>query len=251
MAELERPRPSRRTLTLLVTPLIVMWVAGIVGSALAPTLLAKHPLLLIFLDPRNRNFILVSNKVEPTTFMLVGFFRRVLTDPLFYLLGYLYGDAAVRWAERRMGEAGAFVRGVEKAFAKAGPLVVFLSPGALVCVLAGATGMRPAVFVAMNVLGTLAILVVLRTFGDVFETPVKAVNGFITHNFKWLTLLTIVATAYWLWDQRKRGKLEVESVEKVAEQLEQPEQLEQAEQLEQVEQLEEEEPGRSGDTPSR
>jgi membrane protein DedA with SNARE-associated domain len=200
--------------------LIVFWVAGIVGSALAPTLLAKHPLLLIFLDPRNRNFILVSNKVDPTTFMLVGFFRRVLTDPLFYLLGYLYGDAAVRWAERRMGEAGAFVRGVEKAFAKAGPVVVFLSPGALVCVLAGATGMRPLVFVAMNVLGTLAILVVLRTFGDVFDGPVSVVNRFITANFKWLTLFTIVATAYWLWDQRKRGRLEVESVDEIAHQLE-------------------------------
>lgn len=220
MAELERPRPSRRTLTLLVTPLIVMWVAGIVGSALAPTLLAKHPLLLIFLDPRNRNFILVSNKVDPTTFMLVGFFRRVLTDPLFFLLGYLYKDAAVRWAERRMGEAGALVRGVEKAFAKAGPLVVFLSPGALVCVLAGATGMRPAVFVAMNVLGTLTILVVLRTFGDVFESPVQTVNGFITDNFKWLTLFTIVATALWIWDQKRRGTLEVESVDHIAEQLE-------------------------------
>lgn len=216
-----RRKPSRRTLALIVTPLIAMWVAGVVGNALTPTLVAKHPLLLVFLEPRNRNLILVSQKVDQVPFMLVGFFRRVLTDPLYYLLGYLYGEAAVRWVERRMGDAGSLVRGLEKAFARAGPAVVFISPGALVCVLAGATRMRPLVFASMNVLGTVAILFVLYAFGDVFAGPVNAVNRFISRNFRWLTAFSIGATALWLFDQRRRGKLEVESVSEIAEQLEQ------------------------------
>jgi len=207
---------------LILTPIIIVWVAGIVGNALTPTLLAKHPLWLVFLEPRNRNLILVSQQVDQVPFMLVGFFRRVLTDPLYYLLGYLYGESAVRWAERRAGEAGSLVRGIEKAFAKAGPVVVFVSPGALVCVLAGATRMKPVVFVAMNVLGTIAILFVLYAFGDVFDGPVGALNRFITGNFKWLTGLSILATAWWLWDQRKRGALE-QSVTEIAEQLEEGE----------------------------
>lgn len=220
MAAVERPRPSRKKLALIVTPILILWVLGIVGSALTPTLLAKNPLLLIVLEPRNRNLILVSQKVDQVPFLLVGFFRRVLTDPLFYLLGYLYGDRAVRWAEQKMGEAGAFVRGVEKAFGKAGPLVVFLSPGALVCVLAGATGMRPLVFALMNVLGTITILVVLYAFGDIFSGPVGALNRFISSNFKWLTILSVLATAWWIWDQKKRGTLELESVDDIAGQLE-------------------------------
>lgn len=220
MAAVERPRPSRRTLALIVTPILVLWVLGIVGSALTPTLLAKNPLLLIVLEPRNRNLILVSQKVDQVPFLLVGFFRRVLTDPLFYLLGYLYGERAVRWAEHKMGEAGAFVRGVEKAFGKAGPLVVFLSPGALVCVLAGAAGMKPLMFAAMNVLGTVTILFVLYAFGDIFAGPVGGLNRFISSNFKWLTVLSVLATAWWIWDQKKRGTLELESVDEIAEQLE-------------------------------
>ena len=203
-----------------MTPLAAVWIAGIVGNALTPTLVAKHPLLLVFLEPRNRNLILVSQKVDLLPFVLVGFFRRVLTDPLYYLLGYMYGDSAVRWAEKRMGEAGSLVRGLEKAFAKAGPVVVFASPGALVCVLAGATRMRPVVFAAMNVLGTVAILFVLYAFGDVFDGPVSWLNDFISRNFKWLTGFSVLATAWWLWDQRRRGTLELESVSEIAEQLE-------------------------------
>jgi membrane protein DedA with SNARE-associated domain len=220
LAAPERPQPTRRTLALIVTPILVLWVLGFVGAALTPTLLAKNPLLLVLLDPRNRNLILVSQKVDEVPFMLVGFLRRVLTDPLFYLLGYLYGERAVRWAEHRLGEAGTFVRGVEKAFAKAGPLVVFLAPGNLVCVLAGATRMRPLVFASMNVLGTVGILLVLYVFGDVFSGPVGAVNRFITRNFRWLTILSIVATAWWIWDQKRRGTFELESVDDIAEQLE-------------------------------
>lgn len=215
-----RPTPSRRTLWLIVTPLIVMYVASIVGNALTPTLLAKHPLLLIFLEPRNRNLILVSQKVDQVPFMVVGFFRRVLTDPLYYLLGYLYGETAVRWAERRMGEAGSLVRGLEKAFAKAGPVVVFLSPGALVCVLAGACRMRPLLFAAMNVLGTVAILFALWAFGDVFEAPVSSLNRFISHNFKWLTALSILATAWFVWDQRRKGTSEIDAVNELARDVE-------------------------------
>lgn len=203
-----------------MTPILVLWVLGFVGAALTPTLLAKNPLVLILLDPRNRNLILVSQKVDQLPFLLVGFFRRVLTDPLFYLLGYLYGDRAVRWAEHKMGEAGAFVRGVEKAFGKAGPLVVFLSPGPLVCVLAGATGMPPLLFAAMNILGTVGILFVLYAFGDIFGGPVGAVNRFISANFKWLTIISVAATLWWLWDQRRRGTLELESVDEIAGQLE-------------------------------
>ena len=49
----------------------------------------------------NRWLILVSQKVDTVPFLLVGFFRRVATDPMFFALGYLYGDRAVRWVERR------------------------------------------------------------------------------------------------------------------------------------------------------
>nr|MDQ6910435.1 hypothetical protein [Actinomycetota bacterium] len=56
--ETEKPKPSRRTLVLLVGPILVIWIGATIATALTPTLATKHPLLLIILDPRNRNLVL-------------------------------------------------------------------------------------------------------------------------------------------------------------------------------------------------
>lgn len=205
---------------LLVAPIVAVSVAGTIGNALTPTLLAKHPLLLIALEARNRNLILASTRVDPVPFVLVALVRRIVSDPLFYALGYLYGDAAVRWIERKMGDAGAVVRGIERAFSKAAPLMVFLVPGALVCVLAGATRMSPPLFLAMNVAGTLTVLVALYAAGDALERPVGSVNDFVSDNFKWLTVVSVLLTLWWLYDQRRRGRSEIESITTIERELE-------------------------------
>ena len=210
-----RANPGRRTLVLLVAPIIVFVIGGYVANATWPTLLREHPLWLIVLDPRNRWLILVSQKVDTVPFLLVGFFRRVATDPMFFALGYLYGDRAVRWVERRFAPDTGLVPWMEKNFNKFAPFLVFLSPGALVCVLAGAMGMNPVLFGVMNVAGTVAILVVLLTFGDVFSGPVNDVTGFLDRNFKVFTAISIIATIYLIWDQRRKGKSELTSISEV------------------------------------
>jgi membrane protein DedA with SNARE-associated domain len=217
-----RANPSRRTLVLLVAPIIVVVIGGYVANATWPALLREHPLVLIALDPRNRWLVLVSNKVSTAPFMLVGFFRRVLTDPLFFALGYLYGDRAVRWVERRFAPDTGLVPWLERNFPKFSPALVFFFPGALVCVLAGAMGMNPLLFAVLNVAGTIAILVVLYQFGDIFSGPVGAVTRFFDRNFKLFTAISIVLTIYYLWDQRRRGKSDVTSLAEVERELEGP-----------------------------
>ena len=54
----ERPKPSRRTLILLVAPIILITTMGLIASAFTPTLATKHPLLMIALDARNRFLVL-------------------------------------------------------------------------------------------------------------------------------------------------------------------------------------------------
>jgi membrane protein DedA with SNARE-associated domain len=203
-----RAHPSRRTLFVLVAPIVVLVIGGYFANATWPALLRSHPLLLIALDPRNRWLVLVSNKVSVAPFMIVGFVRRVLSDPLFFILGYLYGDRAVRWVERRFAPDTGLVPWMEKNFNKFSPALVFLFPGALVCVLAGAMGMNPWLFAALNVSGTIAILVVLYEFGDVFSGPVGAVTRFFDRNFKLFTAISILLTIYYFWDQRRRGKVQ-------------------------------------------
>jgi membrane protein DedA with SNARE-associated domain len=204
-----RSRPRRRTLVLLVVPIIGIIVIGTIGNAIHPTLVAHHPLWLIAMEPRNRFLILVANRVDFVPFLLVATLRRLSSDPLFYLLGYLYGDAGVRWIERKMGEGGAMVRAIERGFAAAAPPMVFLFPGAIVCVLAGATGMSPVLFLVMNVLGTVTIVSLVYRFAGAVERPLDAVNRFYSGNARWLTAVSIVLTVFWLWDQRRRGKYEI------------------------------------------
>ena len=111
-----------------------------------------------------------------------------------------------------MGEGGGVVRAIERGFAKAGPVMVLLFPGAIVCVLAGATGMSPVVFLVLNVVGTVAMVTLLYQLAEVLEGPLGAINRFYGNNTRTLLVISVVLTVYWLWDQRRRGRSELQSV---------------------------------------
>ncbi|MEO7836568.1 MAG: hypothetical protein ABIS21_02865, partial [Acidimicrobiales bacterium] len=150
---------------------------------------------------------------------VVATVRRLVSDPLFYLLGYLYGDNGVRWIERKMGDSAGLVRGMERGFAKAAPVMVFLFPGAIVCVLAGATGMSPLLFLFLNVAGTITVISLLYRFAEFFDGPLGAVNRFYANNNKLLTILSLVFTVVWLIQQRRQGKSELESISTIEAEL--------------------------------
>jgi membrane protein DedA with SNARE-associated domain len=211
----ERRKPS---VALLVAPIVILGIAATIATALTPALAAKHPLLLIILEARNRN-LLLARHVDIVPFVVVATLRRTLTDPLYFLLGHFYGDAVIRWLEKK-GGGGAAVRWIEGIFAKASYPMVFLFPGALVCALAGSTGMRPVVFIVLNVAGTVAAVLVLRKFGDVFGGPVDSVLEFFNRNIVWTTAITIGCVLIWLVFQRTQGGLELDAVSELEEEIE-------------------------------
>lgn len=208
----ERHRPPPRVLALILASLGVITVAGLVASALTPTLAAKNPQLLIILDARNRNLVL-AREVAIGAFVTIGVLRRMLSDPLYYLLGYYYGDRAIRWLEVKAG-MGSYARIMEKVFQKAGWLAVFLFPGPIVCAMAGVVRMRPRVFMALNGGGTLAAVIALRAFGDLFASPVDSLIGFFDRNLLVTTAASIalvgLSVVLGRWDARAREQLSVE-----------------------------------------
>jgi membrane protein DedA with SNARE-associated domain len=215
-----RPHPSRRTLALILGPIVAVVIVGTLGNMFHPRLLRDHPLWLVAMEPRNRYLLLVAEKVDFVPYLLVATVRRLISDPLFYLIGLLYGDAGVRWIESRLGDDVGLVRAMERGFRKAAPLMVFLFPGAIVCVLAGATGMSPVVFLACNVIGTVTVVSLLYRFAEVFDGPLGAVNGFYARNNTVLTVISVVAVGFWIWDQRRRGKSELKSIGTMERELE-------------------------------
>jgi len=184
-----RGQPSRIKLRLLVAGIVVVIVAGTIATAFTAPLATRHPLLLITLDARNR-YLILARKVDLVPFLIIGTLRRLLSDPLYWLLGRWYGDRAIRWLETK-GGGGVLVTFTERVFAKAAYPMVFLFPGAIVCALAGRTGMPFAAFLVVNVAGTIASVSVLRLFGDILGGPVDAILGFFNRHLVATTIVTV------------------------------------------------------------
>ncbi|MDP8937888.1 MAG: VTT domain-containing protein [Actinomycetota bacterium] len=213
-----RPRPSRRTLVLLVAPIVVLTTMGTIATALTPTLAANHPLLLIAMDARNR-FLVLAREVDLVPFVVVAVVRRSLSDPLFYLLGRFYGEGAIRWLEKK-GGGGELVNVTERIFKRAGYPMVFAFPGAIVCALAGTTGMSFTGFLIANLAGTLTSVIAVRIFSDAISSPVEALLGFFERNMVATTAVSVTLVVLSLVLNRAQGRLEGTSVDALEKELE-------------------------------
>lgn len=205
------PTESRRRLYLLLAPIVVLTALAYVGDALAPTLAVEHPVWLILLNTRKRYLALTATSIDPVTFFVVGLGRQMLSDPLYFLLGRRYGDASVRWLERKLGDGAASVTIYEDWFKKAAYPMVAIAPNAIISVLAGASKMKAAVFLALNLGGTVVTLILLRIFGDVFSGPLDSVLDFL-RRYQWPLTAVSVALVVILMVTGKKGGTELGSV---------------------------------------
>jgi membrane protein DedA with SNARE-associated domain len=199
----DRERPDRRRLLAVSIPLAAIAGSAVVGNALAPTLVVNHPLLLLALNATIRHLVLTSTSVDFVPFLVVGLARRLTEDPFLFLLGRWYGKDAIAWVDAKVG-GGRYLAFVQRNFHRVGWLLVAVVPGGVVCVLAGASRMRTAVFVVLNVTGTVATILALRRFGDDFAGPVDATVAFVGDNVVVLTALSILLTALYVLRRRRR-----------------------------------------------
>jgi membrane protein DedA with SNARE-associated domain len=215
----ERRRPSRRALALVSVPLVVITIVSYVGDALAPTLVDTHPAWLMALNSRTRNLALVTNEVDPVTYYGIGVTRLLISDPLFFLLGYWYGDAAVAWMERRTKTWGTMLRQVERWFGKAAYPIIFIAPNSYVCLFAGAAGMPLKAFFAVNIAGTIARLWLVRRFGEAFEAPIDDIVGWIGDHRVPLLVLSVGLVVLSIVMEAKKGETEVGSLAHLEDEL--------------------------------
>lgn len=197
----------RVPLALLLVPILTAMVVAMVGDVVGPSLINEHPLWQITMNPRNRWLLLAAPQVAAWAFFLVGFVRLVAIDPLFYVLGRQYGDAALRWAERRLGDEAGFIRKLEHWFTRAAPAVVLIAPNGYVCLLAGATGMRLRTFLVLNVVGTVGRLTVFSVAGAAFRDQLLDVLEFVQRYQWWLVAVSLVAVSLQARKRRATGAL--------------------------------------------
>ncbi|HSH23419.1 MAG TPA: hypothetical protein VK975_05080 [Acidimicrobiales bacterium] len=195
--------PARRRLIWVSAALAAIATSAVVGNALAPTLLVTHPLLLLALNTTTRHLVLTSTSVDVVPYLVVGLGRRLLEDPLLFVLGRWYGDDAIAWVDEKVG-GGRFLRAVQRNFHWVGWLLVAVAPGGVVCVLAGASRMPTIVFLGLNIAGTIATIVLLRRFGDEFSEPIDAVVRFVGDNVVALTAASVALSGIYLVQRRRR-----------------------------------------------
>lgn len=216
---MEKAPPSRARLWLVLGPLIVLVIAAQLGDALAPTLAVDHPLTLITLNARNRNLILVTNSLDAVSFYTVGFLRLLASDPLFYILGFWYGDAGVKWVEKRSTSFGGLLRTWEWMFQKAAWPLVAIAPNNFICLFAGAAGMTPAVFLTLNLIGTAVRLYLVRVLGKAFDQPIASVLDFIRDYRLPLTALSVALVVITVIADRRSGKGELSAITSIEDEL--------------------------------
>lgn len=211
--------PSRIALWAVIAPLVLLVIANNLSTALLGALVDNHPLTLIGLSSSNRNLILASDDLDALSFYGVGTLRLFAPDPLFYLLGFWYGDGAVRWMERRSPQFGRIFRSAEGLFNRAGYPVVFIAPNNAVCLFAGASLMNIPAFLVVNLAGTLTRLWLVRWLGDTFQAPLDAIRGFIADNRLIFIALGVGVVAYSIWSQRRSGEDELTSLTHLDEEI--------------------------------
>lgn len=184
---------------LLTVPIVLVTALGSVGTALTPYLSVHHPLVLLVLEARDRN-LLLARHVSLLPYVVVGSLRRLCTDPLFFLLGRDHGDAAVRWLDRKGG--GRVVRVVEGGFRRAAYPMLVVFPGAVVCTLAGETGIPTPTFLVLVTARTVAAVFAIRWLAGVFGAQVDAVLRVFDRYSLPATIASVVAVVLWvLWER--------------------------------------------------
>lgn len=212
-----RPVPTRHQLWLVVGGIAVLFLMNQIGNIVGPSWVNAHPLPLLVLTGLLRWQILAVNQIDPVwVFVVVGAARLLVADPLFYLLGYWYGDSAFVWIERRSTAMGDGARKLSEYFGYVSWPLVVIMPNNPVCVLAGVNRMRPLVFGALNVAGTLGRLVLIIWLGQKLQEPIDAVLDFIKEYRWYLIGLSIPVVGISVWREASRNLEQVAAIRRAA-----------------------------------
>ncbi len=169
-----------------------LWILGFAVGGASTKLLINHPLRLMALSPRYRYMVVVSPRIAFVPFMSVGVLRLLASDPIYFMLGWVFGDRAITFFEDALGEQA--MASTQRFFVKAGTVMALFFAGPIICVLAGAARLNPKRFFTLDVIGTTGVVLALRLFSDQIKGPIGAFTRFNERNSNWLLVVTITST---------------------------------------------------------
>jgi membrane protein DedA with SNARE-associated domain len=197
-----------RHLPLLIAAATAITLAGLVGTALAPTLLTYHPLWLIVLSPIDRHLLLAASVTPLLPFLLVAAARRTLTCVVCYGFGHAYGEEGVAWVQARYPRTGNASGTLRRLVQRAGPVVLLFSPWPMVFgALAGAARMRVFVFLPLAALGQLVWVRITYRVGGALGAWIAPVLTFMREHVVATTLACVLMVVAYAWQQRRERRI--------------------------------------------
>jgi membrane protein DedA with SNARE-associated domain len=173
----------------------VVTVASLFGTALAPYLLVKSPLLLVGISPGAPHVALAAATVEPESLITVASLRRALTSVATFGLGMLYGPAVVTYVEERHPRLTRLVKFFERLFARWGMIVLLVAPLPALAMLAGAARARFWTFLGAVLAGHVFWNTLTYHVGDALGRFTDQLTEFLRHHLLESTLVCIALVA--------------------------------------------------------
>jgi uncharacterized membrane protein YdjX (TVP38/TMEM64 family) len=170
--------------------------AGTIGSNIGPALVDERPALVLALASRNRNLFGSVPFIDPVTYWLIGFSRILLAAVVLFYLGRWYGERAIGWTERQVGDLPPIYRWFEKGVSKAGWLLFIAMPGSnLVCLMAGHQRVPARRFIPLIMVGIALKLAALWAGGQAFEDQIRSFLNWI-EDYQWYIVIGLFGLSF-------------------------------------------------------
>ncbi|CAB4550943.1 unannotated protein [freshwater metagenome] len=209
----QHPTHPRWLLPLLGTGIATLLIAANIGNVVWVRWVNPidgHPLWLLALNSSNRYLLITSIITSWPPYVAIAMARLLAPDPLFYILGYAYRGRALGWARNVFpGMDGIFDQFEQdrSGFKRILDVAVVVAPNNPVCLLAGVAAMPIRRFIALNVIGTLGRILIMRGLGLLFEEQIQHLLEIVGRYQRFFTLGSLALVAGYLIYQTvgKRG----------------------------------------------
>lgn len=196
-------QPPRWLIPVFGTAIVLMIIATNLGNVLFARLLDGDQLILLALNSTNKYLLLTALDTEALPYYLIAISRLLAPDPLFYILGLVYGDRALQWAQKVFPGIDPLVEQFTQdrtVFKKLLIPAIVIAPNNPVCLLAGVAAIPWKLFLVLNVIGTVGRVVLFRQLAFIFEDQVEAIVETAVQYQGWLTRGSFVlVAAYVAW----------------------------------------------------
>ncbi|UDY36841.1 DedA family protein [Dermatobacter hominis] len=206
----------RWLLPTLTAGIVVLVIASNVGNMIWASWVEDRPLGLLALNSSNKYLLVTSVSLEFVPMLLVATIRLLAPDPIFFAMGWLYGDRALHWARRTFPGGAQLLDQVHedpRLVHRVLNVLVVVAPNNLVCLVAGVVRFPIKRFIVLNVVGTIGRILLMRWLGLFFEDQIEDVLDVVDRYQTWLlwgSIAAVVAFVVWqvLSDRGLIGGLE-------------------------------------------